>query len=63
MGRPSTKFGWAKNPLTPQYIDHVAEVVSNGGSISQAAREIGVSQQMGSKLWAQIKADLGPQAI
>jgi DNA-binding transcriptional LysR family regulator len=54
---------WKRNPLTPQYRDHIAEVVANGGSISQAAREIGICQQMASKHWAAIKAGLGAQAI
>lgn len=43
--------------------ERLAFLVSEGYSVSAACREIGISQQMGSKHWAKIKQELGPQAV
>ena len=43
--------------------ERIAELVSEGWSVQAAAREIGISQQMGSKHWRKIKEELGPQAV
>lgn len=40
----------------------IAELVSEGWSLSAAARHLGIIQQMASKHWAQIRADMGDQA-
>ena len=40
----------------------LAELVAEGYSVSAAARVMGVAQQRGSQLWAQVRADLGDQA-
>lgn len=42
--------------------DQIAELASQGWSISAAARHIGISQQMASRHWAAIRAGLGDQA-
>lgn len=46
-----------------QRKEALAELVSQGMSISAACRQIGMSQQNGSRLWAEIKAGLGRQAV
>lgn len=44
-------------------IEHLAELVAEGWSVSAAARHLGFSQQAGSKMWRDIRAELGDQAI
>ena len=41
----------------------VAELVAEGESLSAAARHIGVTQQMASKLWKSIVWEVGGQAV
>lgn len=43
--------------------DKLAHLVSEGWSVAAAGRELGISQQGSSGHWAQIKADLGAQAV
>ena len=45
-----------------RHMNAIAERVAEGWSISAAARDIGISQQMASKYWQRIKAGLGDQA-
>lgn len=42
--------------------DQLAELVANGDSIAAASAKIGISQQRGSQLFAEIRRKLGPQA-
>lgn len=42
--------------------DELAERVSIHGSLTQAAREMGISQQRASQMWKIIRAGLGWQA-
>lgn len=44
-------------------IEALAELVAEGWSVAAGARHLGVSQQAGSKMWADIRAGLGEQAI
>lgn len=44
-------------------INQFADLLSKGYTISAASRAIGVSQQNGSTMLAQIRDELGPQAI
>ena len=43
-------------------MDMLAEEVSRHGSLSRAARKIGVSSFRAQALWARILARIGPQA-
>lgn len=40
----------------------LAELVSEGWSVSAAGRSLNVSQQRSSQMWRQIRDELGPQA-
>lgn len=44
-------------------INRFAELLAEGYTISGASRAMGVSQQNGSTMLAQIREELGPQAI
>lgn len=44
-------------------INRFAELLAEGYTISGASRVMGVSQQNGSTMLAQIREELGPQAI
>lgn len=41
----------------------MADLVSEGWTITAVARHLGLSQQMGSKTWRQIVDDMGAQAV
>nr|WP_293854402.1 hypothetical protein [Sphingomonas sp. SCN 67-18] len=45
-----------------RHMDQLADLVSEGWSISAAARSMGLSQQEGSRLFGKIKAEMGWQA-
>ena len=47
---------------TEEHKAIVAETIADGGSLSEAARKIGVTQQMASKLWKAIVWEVGDQA-
>jgi hypothetical protein len=46
-----------------QRKEAMAELVSEGLRVSAASRQIGISQQGGSRLWREIVAEMGAQAI
>ncbi len=48
--------------LRKKRIIQFAELLAEGYSVSAAARKIGVSQQNGSTMLAQMRKELGPQA-
>lgn len=41
----------------------MADLVSEGWTVTAAGRELGVSQQRSSQIWRVIREGLGPQAI
>jgi transposase-like protein len=44
-------------------MDELAERMAGGcATVSAAAREMGISQSLGDRLWQAIRRDLGPQA-
>lgn len=47
---------------TTDQADRMAELVADGWTVAAAGRELGVSQQRSSRIWATIKARFGAQA-
>lgn len=41
----------------------LAELVSTGLTVMVAARRMGIGKSYAYRIWAEIRADLGPQAI
>jgi hypothetical protein len=50
--------------MTARPIDALAEALAEGApSVRAAARSIGISQNMGARLFRQMCRELGPQAV
>lgn len=54
---------WKRNPAKPRQKAFLAERMADGSKIAPVARELGISRQRASQLWAEICYDMGAQAI
>ena len=54
---------YKRNPAKPQQKDYLAARMADGEKIAPIARDMGMSRQRASKLWAEIRSDMGWQAV
>ena len=54
---------YKRNPAKPLQKDYLAARMADGSKIAPVARDMGMSRQRASKLWAEIRSDMGWQAV
>jgi hypothetical protein len=54
---------YKRNPAKPAQKDLLAQRIADGSKIAPVARELGISRQRASQLWAEICRDMGAQAV
>ena len=54
---------YKRNPAKPLQKDCLAQRMADGSKIAPVARDMGISRQRASQLWAEIRGDMGWQAV